>query len=247
MWLACSVTVATNIIVHPLCTAKNRLMAGEVLFPGALKGVARLGSLYRGLTAICITESSYYGPAYLLNGSMQSISENSLFNAAVAGFIASPISAVGEEAMIKRQVSRICFRQSMGKAASISSLAATALRDVPFTVALLGGKSGEGQNLSQTSALVREFAGGFFAGAIAGVITTPCDTIKTLVQARGCTFYEAARSYAELTRGSGGFVLLIRAVSYRSLYIGLSIGLMRVLNERFAERMPEVMRRDKSL
>ena len=142
--LAFTGNALVNIAVHPLCTLKNRLMAKENLLATCFsdKATKKAFSLYRGYTAICITESLAYTVTLFANSWLQH-KNFSVWNASLfAGLASAPLIAIGESLMLDQQIgtksfSKVQHRSAkdlttlLKRAMGISSLLATIMREVP--------------------------------------------------------------------------------------------------------------------
>lgn len=245
--LAGLATFAVNIAVHPLCTLKNRLMANKnITHLACSRATGRLGyvkGLYSGFASICLTETAYNAATYIIHDQIERRGYDRLLAATAAGVIATPLSAFGESLMVNRQVNNLSYLAALKKAASISGNIATLFRDVPFTTAVLGGAPLIEKTLPISNDSARQIFAGIIAGTFAGIITTPVDMAKTLVQADDITLVAALRRIQGDIRSPGGLGRIVSATLVRASYIGLSVAVMNLCNNQFAKILPDQLRR----
>lgn len=193
-------TVVTNAAVHPLCTVKNRWMAGE---PSGTKG------LYAGFFSLTLAESVAYGLAYGLTGYFKKRGVHVIAAPLLAGALTSPLTAAGEMHMILQQVSKSEARTDRIAEGVFLTLA----RETAYPFALLGLAPA----LERLTG--RKVLGGVAAGALVGAATTPIDTRKTRIQAG----LEPSEEPFFSKEGA-------QNVAVRTAYIGLAVAIGHVAN-----------------
>lgn len=241
--LAAVGSVVSNVVVHPLCTIKNKYMAGESLINPA-DGRFNKKGLYRGFSAICLTESAALIAVYVCNGWMKSYKIDKVYSAIIAGVFSAPVVSIGEYLMISSQVNkRVINSEMLRSSLKISGLLATALREVPYSLAVLVFSPWIGSHIKLfPSETADEAVGGLISGSLCGAITGPFDKTKTLVQANGMSFITAGGSVLNEFTTAQGRKNHIRAAGIRALYIGLATSILNVVNSRLPELFPKNMR-----
>lgn len=236
-------SVIVNAVVHPLCTIKNRLMANESPFPRSEGTFKNLKALYRGYTAMCLTESASFAVTYVSNGLMKSNEIHPLVSAILAGAISTPVVTAGEALMVNSQVNgKAINTQMLRTAMQGSGLIATMLREIPFSVSIFALPSVIETRMPFSNALINNVFAGLISGCLCGAITAPADKIKTLVQAKGLPFRGALAAVSgELTTTHGRRKLLNDA-RVRALYIGLAVAILNVINNQIPQFLPKNMK-----
>lgn len=229
-------SVISNAVVHPLCTIKNKLMASSGKLT-SLKG------LYRGYTAICVTESASYVVAYVCNGWMKKNNIPSFVAATLAGVASVPAVSVGEALMINSQVNGKAFSREVLRAAMKGSgLRATMYRDVPYSVAIFALPEVIEERILFSSGPVSNTIAGVISGSLCGAITAPLDKVKTLVQANDLSFGDAWCSVRGEFFTAQGRKNHIKAAVIRAGYIGIAVGILNVINSQVPPFFPKNMR-----
>jgi len=230
-----------NGIIHPISTMQSCAMANAA--------VHRMGlsQLYRGYWAICATDAAAFGAAYVTNDALSG-RLSPLGASIAAGLISAPVICVGEGLARNRQVNALPYGQILERAIRPVGLVTTALREVPFTVAVfclspllqrqlmhLAG----GSDANTPSSVAAQAAAGILAGAVAGLATSPIELIKTRVQTS-----EQPLSIAQVVRSvanEGGCRRFFRGGAMRSLYVGLAAAGMNVVNNTAPYFLPEIL------
>lgn len=241
-FLAVAGSFASNVVVHPLCTIKNRQMANEKVFlAGNL--ITRLRGLYQGYTEICLTEASAFTMTYMVNGFLKKNKIGPLSSAIIAGIASSPVIAVGEGLMVNRQVNGngLTYRD-LKSSIRFSGLFSTIIREVPFTVSLFALAPAIEKKINITNELFSNTVSGFISGSICGAITAPADKIKTLVQAKELSFINAAKSVAKEMGSVKGKRNMFIDASNRAVYLGLSLAIFNILNNQLPQFLPLQMK-----
>lgn len=236
--LASLVTIGVNTAAHPLCTAKNRLMANQPIFP-PYKGI-RFGvrSIYSGFYTICATESIQYITSYVANDRLRRVCHDPYVCAMLAGLIAAAPCAFGEGIMVNQQIHNYTVFQSMRRALQMSGLAATILRDVPYTLAIFGGAPAIERRLALKNENARQIVAGTIAGMIVGAVTSPFDTIKTRIQAEELSFTSASKLFVQEIMKGSGMRNYLQASAIRVAYIGLSVAIANWMNHQIPPLFP---------
>lgn len=243
-FLAVIGSFAVNAAVHPLCTIKNRLMANEKPFSSFGGRVAGFKALYHGYTEICLTESGAYAMSYVVNGFLKRKEIDPFVSSILAGVASTPIVTVGEALMVNRQVHGGSLSLHMLRGAMRgSSLFATILREIPFSVAIFSFAPAIERSMPFSNELANNTISGLISGSICGALTAPADKIKTLVQARELSFTSAtAEVFSEIRTVRGKRKILAEAFT-RAVYIGLAVAILNVLNNQLPPFLPSQMKR----
>lgn len=240
-----------NIVVHPFCTLKNRLMVHETCMPRALAGKKSLTvfSLYKGYTAICLTESLAYAISLFANGWLRKRDVSSLNASILAGITSAPLIAIGEGFMLERQIPReqgptanhpLYLAATLTKAISPSSLLATIMRELPYSVALLAATPAFEAHMPFANDAANSFLAGSVPGSMAGALTAPMDIIKTRVQVYQKPLYSITEKiFYETLTSSLTRQMLLGATAFRAINLGLGLGLLNVTNKKLAPFAPK--------
>lgn len=166
--------VIVNAFVQPLCTIKNRLMANESPFPRSEGIFKSLRALYRGYTAICLTESASFGVTYVSNGLMRKNEIHPLVSASLAGAMSTPVVTFGEALMVNSQINgKAMNTQILRTALQGSGLFSTLLREVPFSVSIFVLPPFIETQLPFSNGLTSNAFAGLVSGFLCGAMTAP--------------------------------------------------------------------------
>lgn len=190
--VAASITV--NALVHPIGTIKSRVMSGR---PFIWRLPSSYRALYSGYCAICGVDTVTFAINNLVNSRCEN--ENlRLFYAVASGLISTVPVGFGEHFVTNRQVAGSGYREILNSFTTRAvrynfsrGLCAIGLREVLFTSAVFWGTHkirtilrsyDPDSEWAQDNSAIMRIVPGLIAGSIAGVLTTPCDLIKTRIQ-----------------------------------------------------------------
>lgn len=247
--LAGIAATSVNVAVHPFCTYKNRTMLGLDPYPSNVNNYQKLKSLYQGITAIALTEFAQLSFMFIANEYFKRHNCNDIISGGLSGALSAPIIALGEGVMIHQQSQRGNHKLSLGQAfqnslrgrslaSSLHSLTATALREVPYGIAILAFPKYVKEWLPITNELLKNSTAGFISGATLGFVSTPLDTAKTRVQGNGMTLSEAVRSVWRDFRTRGQHTKILEAARMRMWGSGFAVAIATVVNQRVPEHFP---------
>lgn len=229
-----------NGMVHPIYTIKSRKM---LLDPN----VWRYQGIYNGYWAICGTDAATFSAAYLTEDLLRTRT-SPIWGAVAAGAFPSPFVAFGEGMAVNR-VTDITYSEALQRAVRPAGFAATLFREVPFSVAAFyagpllysHAKSylqiSEDQLIAKTALQISTSAA---TGAAAGILTTPCDLLRTRVQTseKPLSLIGAFRtSLAE--EGVRG---LFKGGGARGVGIALAVTGLDLIKHTFARYAPQPLR-----
>lgn len=235
-------SLVVNGVIHPMGTIKNRLQAGKLT---SIRSLASPRGLYNGYWAITCADVATYSVAYLTNGYFTD-RNTSIWSSVLAGLISSPFTAIGEGLMANRQVNNMRYSQILLRAFRPNGLFTTALREIPFTVAVfyatphLERQAMRWFNTNESN-LGIQIASGALVGASAGILTTPIDLVKTLVQTsdQPLSILGATRSVVN----EGRWKSLFRGGATRALYVAAAVTSMNLVNHTIPACMPKAFQR----
>jgi hypothetical protein len=221
--------------VHPISTIQSCMMAGTPM--------QRVGllALYRGFGSMFGTDWAAFATAYLFNDALQGrLSE---LNASIAaGLISAPVICVGEGLTRNRQVNALPYVEIFQRAVRPAGLATTALREIPFTVAVFYLSPLLQRQIAPGTCpeMMAQACAGILAGAVAGFMTSPVELIKTRVQTSETplTMAQVVRSVA----AEGGIQGFFRGGAMRTLYVGLATAGMNVVKNTAPHFLPNALR-----
>ena len=240
--LAAVANVATNAVVHPICTLKNRSMAHQPLFSqsqGIFKGVKML---YAGYLSGCATESVCCAISYVVNDFLKKQQLSPLTSSIVAGIASAPAVTLGEAVMVNAQVHNTSMMQAIKTGFTPSGFTATLCREVPFTVALFAWAPWIQGHMSFSHELTNQIAGGSLSGAVCGVLTAPVDKIKTIVQTENLSLVNATCLTMKELSTSAGRQAMGEACMFRASYIAIAVAVLNLLNNQLPPRFPEALK-----
>jgi len=215
-----------NGVIHPISTIQSCIMANPLSTVRTLRQM-NFSSLYRGYWAICGTDSVAFAAAYVTNDAFRDCFSQ-LTASILAGIVCAPVICLGEGLARNRQVNGMRYSEVFQRAIRPTGLAATAFREIPFTVAVFWLTPLLQKELPTPSSIVAQAVAGTLAGSIAGLATSPFDLIKTRVQTneRPLTIANVVCAvYVE--KGWQGF---FRGGVMRALYVGLAGAGMNIVN-----------------
>lgn len=229
-----------NGTVHPICTIKNRLQTRKL---NSIRNLVSTRGLYNGYWSIASADIVTFSVAYLTNGYF-SDKNNSITPSILAGLISSPFTAIGEGLMANRQVNEMRYSKVLLRACRLNGLATTAMREIPFTVAvfyttpLLERHAAKWFKVNDPNHLGIQVGSGALVGAAAGFLTTPIDLLKTLVQTsdKPLSMLKAARSVIN----TGGCKSLFCGGGARAFYVAGAVTSMNFVNHTLPAKMPEI-------
>lgn len=230
-----------NGTVHPICTIKNRLQTRKL---NSIKNLVSTKGLYNGYWSIASADIVTFSVAYITNGYFSDKNNNSIIPSILAGLISSPFTAIGEGLMANRQVNEMRYSKVLLRACRLNGLATTAMREIPFTVAVfyttpvLERHAKKWFEVNDPNNLGIQFGSGALAGASAGFLTTPIDLLKTLVQTsdKPLSMLKAARSVVN----NGGWKSLFCGGGARAFYVAGAVTSMNFVNHTLPANMPEI-------
>lgn len=141
-----------------------------------------------------------------------------------AGLLATPAITIGEGLMIRRQVHDISYFQSMQRSLRLSDLIATGLREVPFNIGVFSlTPMIKEKFLWIKNESMRHVVAATTTGLFVGMLTTPADKIKTMLQAE--------KNYISLKEISKNMYkrIFVREAIWRSIYTGASITIVSLI------------------
>lgn len=232
-----------NGATHPFSTLQSWGMTNTT-------SVQRIGfsALYRGFWATCAFDAGAFATAFVINDALHN--RLSQLNASiVAGLISAPVICLGEGLARNRQVNAMPYAEIFQRAIRPAGLTTTALREIPFTVAVfylspllqrqIVLQLSRDNPLARQQVVIQAFAG-ILAGAAAGFMTSPVDLIKTRVQTSETplTMTQVVRSVA----AEGGIRGFFRGGGMRTLYVGLTAAGMNIVNNTAPHFLPNALR-----
>ena len=241
--LATTGSIVTNTITQPLFTMKSRIMVGQ---PFSWRG------LYNGFIAVTAVDIITFGMSYAtndrLNTAFQDYPQGDLLAAIAAGALPAPALAVGEGLAANRQVHALKYSQLLHRAFRPSGIVMTILREIPFITAVFYLQPKIAKNLSSSSeeSPIREtgtqMTAGAAAGAMAGLVTTPVDLIKTRVQTheQGISIARAVNEVVT-KKGLRG---LFQGGSARCLYLSAVTTCLSTVNYAAPSRFPSSLHKE---
>lgn len=240
--LPTTATIATNLVVHPLCTLKTRWMNRTPAFPREQR---RIPSLYRGAFALNATESLQLSLAYMLQQHFENQGYGSNNSSIVASLLTVPITSIGESIMIERQMrarNRSMFNVMCRALRQPGGMTATMLRESPYIYTLIGAAPALEKALPMREGIARQAVAGAFSGAVVGLMSFPFDLVKTEVQSQNISLRDATRTLAKRAWSSQGLRHMAVTASARTAYVGLSACIYTISQYQLMNWLPESCR-----
>ncbi len=235
--LTTGASISVNGAVHPLSTIKTRLqMRGTTPF--------HFQGLYRGYIPITVVDGATFAVSYIGQKELQE--KVSPFWASLLSAVPTvPIIAFGEGLAVNSQANGLNYKAAVGRALRPAGIFSTLFREIPFNVATLYAAPKLTAFISpyfskgQSGEILSQAVGGSIAGGVAGALTTPMDAVKTRIHASKSkiSFKQAGCSLLRANRGPGVFT----GAAIRSLYVGLSGGIMNVIYSSAPQLFPKAL------
>lgn len=238
-------SLATNVLVYPICTIKNRQMAtGLPLSQQTIK----LRDLYKGYEAMCAVDATALAVALIVDANLKQVS--SLASSIAAGVASSPFVTYGEGFMANRQVHALPYCEILKRTLQLRASAwfATMGREIPFTMSLfyvtpLLERHIQQQicpdNPSTTQTMLVQALAGTIGGVMAGWMTTPADLIKTRIQTSPEPL--SIRCAVKSITSEKGIKGLLCGASMRALYIGIAGLSLHTMKNTLPHHFPDTL------
>jgi hypothetical protein len=229
--------IAEVTVNQPLVYVKNALQQGNRLVPQhCYRGYSVNAASSAPITAVQVAANGILQKVFARDKQQLSDAQKTAASFG-AGALSALISSPCELLMMHQQTTGKSIEhtvrqllESRGITGFTRGLVPTALRDGGFTIGYLSlAKKIQQQLLTRMdSKTCAALAAGVVSGLLAGVVTHPCDTVKTHMQSNNTTVLQAMQ---ELYKSSG-LKSFYRGISPRTIRIALAVTLMSTLSQK---------------